>query len=81
MKKYQVSIVIITEKKKLTRYEEISLNRALEVFCGYNKYLVIPEDTYPQNIIDPKKLTIIKLPKLHFKGVNSYSSQSQVNLS
>jgi hypothetical protein len=74
MKKYQVSIVIITEKKILSLYEEISLNRALEVFSGYNKYLVIPEDTNPQNFLDPNKLTVIKLPSLHFRGVNSYSS-------
>ncbi len=74
MKKYQVSIVIITEKTLLTKYEEISLNRALEVFSEFNKYLVIPEKTEPRNFIDPEKITVIELNNSHFTGVNSYSS-------
>jgi hypothetical protein len=74
MKKYQVSIVIITEKNILNHNEEISLNRALEVFSDYNKYLVIPENTDPQNFLDTKKVSVVKLHNSHFKGVNSYSS-------
>ena len=74
MKKHQVSIVIITEKNTLTNYEEISLNRALEVFSEYNKYLVIPEKTDPRNFLDPEQIAVIKLPEVHFTGVNSYSS-------
>lgn len=74
MKKYQVSIVIITEKTDLTDYERISLNRAMEVFSTYNKYLVISEKTDPQNLIDPNNIKVIKLPESHFASVNSYSS-------
>ncbi|MCX6236007.1 MAG: DUF5672 family protein [Bacteroidia bacterium] len=74
MKKFQVSIVIITDKNILTHYEEISLNRALEVFSAYNKYLVIPEKTDPRDFIDLKKITVIKLPEFHLMSINSYNS-------
>lgn len=74
MKNHQVSVVIITEKNILTPYEEISLNRALEVFSEFNKYLVISEKTDPQNLLDTDKVSVIKLPDSHFKSVKTYSS-------
>ena len=74
MKAHQISIVIITEKNILTKYEEISLNRALKVFSDYNKYLIISEDTDPQYFLDPNTFIVIKLPKLHFENVNTYST-------
>ena len=74
MKCHQVSIVIITEKNKLTEFEAISLRRALEVFSDYNKYLVISDKTDPADIINPGILSIIQLPESHFSSVNSYSA-------
>ena len=73
MKKHQVSIVLITEKNRLTSYEEISLKRALEVFSDYNTYLVISEETDPCNFLDTDQVTVIKLTECHFRSVNSYS--------
>lgn len=74
MKKHQVSIVLITEKKRLSPLESLSLQRAMEVFSEFNKYLVIPNKTDPGNLLDPGKVTVIKLADSHFKNVNSYSS-------
>ncbi len=73
MKLHQVSVVIITEKKFLSPYEEISLRRSMDVFAGFNKYLVIPETTNPDHFADTGKLTVIKLHESYFQSVASYS--------
>ncbi len=73
MKKHQVSIVIITEKSEFSYYENISLKRSLEVFEKFNKYLVIPEHTNPENLIDEYLIEVIRLPDYYFRNINSYS--------
>ena len=45
----------------------------MDVFAGFNKYLVIPETTNPDHFADTIKLTVIKLHESHFQSVASYS--------